>query len=315
MIAAHLDAATLARVRLSLSPAVEALSLLALAVDGRRHPVFGDPGAAARFALRDPDVRLIAHTLPAHGVGYSPDLFTPQPAATRADRVWGTQLEAVAAGTAETVAHQIAATGTPNAQVLRAVEAGTFARRAAAGLARFWTMAMAEGWSSLRERLDADLALRARVMATEGVGALLGSLHASVRWTGTVLEVHKGYDEVVHYRGQDLVLAPSVLAWPRLLAQLCEPVDGVLSFPVRGLGGADPTRRGGVAQLLGSTRASLLHDLDVPRSTTDLSRRHRLAPATVSYHLSVLHGSGLVTKLRDRRSVLYSRTENGDVLR
>jgi DNA-binding transcriptional ArsR family regulator len=40
-----------------------------------------------------------------------------------------------------------------------------------------------------------------------------------------------------------------------------------------------------------------------------------LAPATVSYHLSVLHGSGLVAKSRDSRSVLYRRTEVGDRMR
>ncbi len=313
MITAHLDAAALSSVRLGISPALEAVGWLRLAAAGRAHPLFGDPGPSARFALRDPDVRLVASTLPRGEVGYMPDLLTPKPVAAAGEAAWRTQLEAIAATSAEQAAHQVAALSDPTPAVLAAVEAGAFARRSANGLARFWTAAMADGWSGLRERLDADLADRARTMATEGVGALLGSVHASVRWTGTALEVDKHWEFESHLR--DLVLAPAALTWPVLFVQLEDPDDAVINYPARALGAREPDERSSVARLLGRTRAGLLRDLDVPRTTTDLSKRHALAPGTVSYHLSVLHGSGLVTKVRDRRSVLYRRTENGDTLR
>jgi hypothetical protein len=57
VIQVELDAATVARVRVAASPLFEAVSWLAAVATGTRHPVFGDPGAAARFALREP-VRL-----------------------------------------------------------------------------------------------------------------------------------------------------------------------------------------------------------------------------------------------------------------
>ncbi|GLZ43224.1 winged helix-turn-helix domain-containing protein [Actinokineospora sp. NBRC 105648] len=312
MITAHLDAAAMSKVRLGISPAMEALAWLRLTIQGHPHPIFGDPGPSARFALRDPDVRMVAGTLPV-GKGYMPDLFTPQPPAVAADRAWQTQLEQVAATDAETVAYQMTAVSNPSRDALDAVEAGTFAKRSADGLARFWTAAIADSWSGLRERLDSDLAERARTMATEGVGALLGTLHTDIRWTGSALQVDKPWDFESHPSG--LVLAPAALAWPTLFVQIEEPTDGVVYFPANGLGVPRAVGGPALSRLLGPTRATLLRDLDVPRTTTDLSTRHRLAPATVSYHLSVLHGSGLVAKARDRRAVLYWRTDHGNALR
>jgi DNA-binding transcriptional ArsR family regulator len=313
VIVAHLDAATLAGVRLAPSPAMEAMAWLELTVTGGRHPLFGDPGAAARFALRDPDVAMIAKTFPAVR-GYVPDLFTPQPARGRTDRIWSAQVEQIAETPSDVVAEQVAHTrGMGSPEVVAAVESGTFARRAANGFARFWAWAIDDGWSDLCERHERDLAARAMTMATEGIGGLLGSLHRDVRWTGTTLEVDKPYDETVHYAGQDFVLSPNLLSWPNLLVQLCDTGNAVLSYPAHGLGNGRP-RTQDMSQLVGATRARLLLDLDVPRTTSDLSIRHRLAPATVSYHLSVMHGSGLVAKTRDKRSVLYRRTERGDAL-
>ncbi|MEU8655062.1 helix-turn-helix domain-containing protein, partial [Streptomyces sp. NPDC048737] len=66
-----------------------------------------------------------------------------------------------------------------------------------------------------------------------------------------------------------------------------------------------------MARLLGSTRAGLLAALAQPASTAQLAARHFLSPATVSYHLGVLHRAGLVTRTRAGRSVFYRRTPEG----
>ncbi|MEU2981660.1 helix-turn-helix domain-containing protein [Streptomyces hirsutus] len=69
-----------------------------------------------------------------------------------------------------------------------------------------------------------------------------------------------------------------------------------------------------MAQLLGPTRAGLLAALTQPTSTAQLAARHFLSPATVSYHLGVLHRAGLVARARSGRSVLYRRTPEGSRL-
>jgi DNA-binding transcriptional ArsR family regulator len=111
------------------------------------------------------------------------------------------------------------------------------------------------------------------------------------------------------------VCVPAVLAWPKLSVQFCDPRDAALGYPAAGIGAGRARRVARpVDRLLGPSRAALLCDLDVPRSTAGLAARHRLAPPTVSYHLKVLQRAGLVRSRRDGKFVLYQRTEAGRTL-
>ena len=310
MIRANLDADTLAKVRLAMSPAAEATAWLTLTAGRGRHPVFGDPGAAARAALADDDARLVASVLPPPGTrAYTPDLLTPKPGRDLDD-----QLDRIAATPEGTVADQLASTGRPLPRDVRAaVDDGTFAPRAARGLGRFWRTAIGDAWTSLKATMDADLADRARTMATRGVGALLGSLHETLSWADGTLTIRSAWQEEFTLHGVEIVCVPAVLAWPRLAIQLCDPDDAVLGYPAAGVG----RRASGphaVDRLVGTTRAALLRDLDVPRSTAALAARHHLAPPTVSYHLKVLQRTGLVVAHRDGLFVLYQRTDAGHAL-
>lgn len=310
MIRANLDAATLARVRLAMSPAAETTAWLGLTVARGQHPVFGDPGPAARAALTDRDTALVAAVLPPTGTrAYTPDLLTPKPVTDLDD-----QLDRIAATPAETVASQLACAGRPlSCEVRAAVDAGKFAGRAANGLRRFWTAAVADGWASLRATMDADLATRARTMAAGGVGALLDSLHEAVTWADGALVISSAWQEEFTLRDVEIVCVPAVLAWPRLSIQLCDPGDAVLGYPAAGIG-ARPAGPRAVDKLVGATRAALLRDLAVPRSTATLADRHHLSPPTISYHLKVLQRSGLITAHRDGQYVLYQRTDSGHAL-
>ena len=310
MIRANLDADTLARVRLALSPAAEAAAWLGLTAARGQHPVFGDPGAAARAALSDPDAALVAAVLPPAGVrSYTPDLLTPKPIAGLDD-----QLDRIAATPPDMVAAQLADTGRVfPASVRDAVDRGTFAPRAASGLRTFWAAAVADGWAALRATMEADLATRARTMATRGVGAMLDSLHESVSWADGALNIRSAWQEEFTLSRVEIVCVPAVLAWPRLSIQLCDPADAVLGYPAAGIG-ARATGPRSIDKLVGPTRAALLRDLDVPRSTAGLASRHPLAAATVSYHLKVLQRSGLVVAHRSGQFVLYQRTESGHAI-
>jgi DNA-binding transcriptional ArsR family regulator len=54
--------------------------------------------------------------------------------------------------------------------------------------------------------------------------------------------------------------------------------------------------------------------LDEPLPTIEIARRLKVTPSAVSQHLQVLYATGLVTRARDRRHVLYRRTPSGDRL-
>ncbi|WP_116947742.1 ArsR/SmtB family transcription factor [Jiangella endophytica] len=320
MIVVDVDSASLAKVRLTPSPAYELVGWLLLAAQGRRHPVFGDPGPAARAALRDPRTALVASVLPPAGRGYIPDLLTPQPPAGRRAHVLAAQLDAVAATPAVAVDQQLAwcaAERPMPGEVRAAASAGTFAVRVAEGMRTFWRATLADGWAALRDTLDADIRVRSHRLAELGVGAVLASLHPDLSWVDGRLEVRKPYRERLALRDDELVLAPSALRWPALSVQVCAPGNAVLSYPADGLGtgpAAGHRRRRAVSALLGSTRGALLCDLGEARSTGDLSARHGLAAATVSHHLGVLLRAGLVARTRDGRVVRYQRSARGDVV-
>ncbi|SCL26046.1 DNA-binding transcriptional regulator, ArsR family [Micromonospora pallida] len=306
--------------RLSVSPAFEAIAWLRLAASGRRHAVHGDPGPAARLALRDRDVALVAQALPTGGNGgYTLDLLTPKPWMGPVESLLDRQLGVMTETPPEAVADQLCAGRFPQGrmpvEVRSAMENGTFARRAANGLLRFWRFVFAESWPGVRSTLETDLAARFTVIGTAGIGRMLGTLHRDVGWTGSSLSIGtSAYQETFDLDGQELVLCPTAVGWPRLAAQCCDPNDAVLVYPANGLVPSRPASDSGLPELVGTSRAAILRDLDVARSTHELSTRWRLAPATVSYHLGVLLRSGLVSRRRDRRVVFYHRTEQGDAV-
>ncbi|MEV6638416.1 helix-turn-helix domain-containing protein [Actinoplanes sp. NPDC051470] len=70
----------------------------------------------------------------------------------------------------------------------------------------------------------------------------------------------------------------------------------------------------GLARLIGANRAQLLHSLERPRSTTQLTAISGLPMGAVGNHLKVMLDAGLVDRRRAGREVLYWRTALGDSL-
>jgi DNA-binding transcriptional ArsR family regulator len=311
VIVLGLDAATLGRVRLAPSPTFEVLAWLKLVASGRRHPVFGDPGASARFAMREPDVALLGEVVSAPHAGYTPDFLTPAPPAERHANVLGAQLETVRVTPEHRIADEIDQRfgGRAPDSVRNAMESGALARQAADGLRTFWRHTIADRWNTIAAALAVDVFDRSTTMSAAGVGTVLQSLDPAMGWDGDVLRIDTPWDFRTRLTDADLVLTPFALGWPRLWTQLENMHDATVFYPGAGIGSATRPRSRGLPRLMGATRARLLQDLELPRSTAELSTRHRLAPATVSYHLGVLHDAGLVMRSRHRRLVLYRRSE------
>lgn len=312
-----MDTATMAAVRLAVSPISETLHLLTLAAAKRRHPVLGDPGPLARAALGHRDAALVAAVIQPDGTGYTPDLLTPKPLRGSERSILDDQLDAVAATPPERAVAQVIGGRFPAGRMPRevsaALDAGTFAARAAAGLAAFWRAALADGWPTIRLSLEADLARRAETMSRDGIGRLLSALHWRLGFDGDRLYFASRFTETSQLRRTDLVLTPTVLGWPRFALQVCDPMNAVISYPASGLADRSASR-GDLGGLLGSSRAKILADLGVPRSTAELSRRHGLAPATVSYHLGIMFGAGLLLRSRDGHEVRYRRSSQGRLI-
>ncbi|MFG2603233.1 ArsR/SmtB family transcription factor [Streptomyces sp. NPDC048514] len=186
-------------------------------------------------------------------------------------------------------------------------------------LQHYWRLAVEPMWPQMRLVLEADMTYRARRLALGGARLLFADMHPNLHWQDGVLHVHKMISRHrVAASGRGLLLMPSVFAHkPAPPVSPDEPPS--LVYPSRGVAtlrdSVVPTAdTAALTSLLGASRAGLLRLLGEPLPTVELARRLRVTPSAVSQHLRVLHATGLVTRTRDGRHVLYRRSALGDRL-
>ena len=105
--------------------------------------------------------------------------------------------------------------------------------------------------------------------------------------------------------------------WPGVWPRTDPPWDPALVYPPPGtadLWRPDPPRAEALEALLGERRARVLLELDRPACTLQLARRLQVSAGGVNGHLSVLRQAGLVSRRREGRRVIYTRTAIGDTL-
>jgi hypothetical protein len=306
----------LARLRFAISPISElVLSLVA----------WRDPSYAALHVpwLRSLSGRLDGLALEravllTPGSGYTPDFIAPAPAGPLGGIA--DDLAALRATPVARVRDEMALFGSqhPRADVRSWLEHPKRELRALAELFEaYWDRALAPVWPRVRAFLDADIAYRARRLASGGPDALFADLGAVIAWAPPVLDVGiPTHDAAIELAGRGLVLVPSAFSARTFVVDRA-PWQPTVIYPARGIATlweeAAPARDG-LARLLGATRAAVLTDLGAPRSTTELAERLELSPATTSHHLTALRDGGLVTGRREGRAVLYVRTPLGDAL-
>ncbi|GAA3483037.1 ArsR/SmtB family transcription factor [Streptomyces yanii] len=324
MIELTVDAAGLARSRFAVSPLHEVVATLL--PWGLRPAPDADPWVArARRVLRQARLPLLSELAVDWG-GYVPDFLSPHPSGpsptveeelervryTPPERVLG-ELEALRDGRPR---NGLAGSELP-AGVQRAMARGGahVARQATDEIRRYWELAFAPHWEAAKAALDAEVDRRAGVQARHEAARLFNSLHPGIQWADSTLRVANRFRIALPV--PLVVVVPSLVA-PRPGVAVDPTRDGdrppVLVYPVRDKAIASAAPSAEMAQLLGPTRAGLLAALAQPASTAQLAARHFLSPATVSYHLGVLHRAGLVARARSGRSVLYRRTPEGSRL-
>jgi DNA-binding transcriptional ArsR family regulator len=252
--------------------------------------------------------------------GYSPDFLVPLPsgpfsdidddlAALRLTPIAHIRADMSLFATQHTRGREIAAPylASPRREV----------RRLADLLEAYWGRAIEPVWPRIRAFLEADIAYRARRLTTGGPAALFADLSPDVTWEQPQLKVQvPAHNATFDLDGRGLLLVPSTFAARPVVSDRRPWQPGVI-YPARGIATLweqAPAAPGGLARLIGGSRATLLADLAAPRSTTELAKRLSLSPATTSHHLAALRQAGLVAGRRDGRSVLYARTPLGDAL-
>ncbi|MGW1894397.1 ArsR family transcriptional regulator [Streptomyces sp. NPDC002004] len=185
-------------------------------------------------------------------------------------------------------------------------------------LRQYWRTAVEPMWPRMRLVLEADMTYRARQLAMGGARLLFAGMHPNLRWQSGVLHIDKMISRHrVAASGRGLLLVPSVFAHKPAPPVSPEEAPSLI-YPSRGVATLwAPVPRAdapALVSLIGAARARLLALLEEPLPTVELARLLRVTPSAVSQHLRVLHSTGLVTRARDGRHVLYRRSPLGDRL-
>jgi len=317
----------IAHTRFAISPVAEVCGLLELSARPERARPDQRPWLRTTRDVLDSGAIPLLRALTGPG-RYMPDLLTPEPSTDELDVT--AQLRLVRATPAARVRAEMTAivrgrpaTGlapqelpAPVAAAL-AVSEAHLAERLADELAVLWQAALAAQWATVRAALAADVDRQAGVLARTGAAALLSQLHPQIAWRDGAIVIESPYEAAVECDDTLVLMPTAVRARPNALIDPCysERRPPIVCYPV--VVAAEPAPAGQAAPLgatLGATRAALLADLHVPRTTTELAGRHHLTLSAVSYHLGILHRSGLAHRSRSGARVLYRRTPHGDVL-
>ncbi|NYD42943.1 ArsR/SmtB family transcription factor [Nocardioides panaciterrulae] len=191
--------------------------------------------------------------------------------------------------------------------------------RIEAALADYWQTCFVPFWPRMRALLEADIVHQARTIASRGLHGMFAGLAPTVRLDGQIVQVSTSSG--ARYRrttaGAGLTLAPSMFV--RSASAPISPHESpLLMYAARGLGALFESERpqtpDALAGLVGRARARLLVLLAAPASSTELAVRLGVTTTAVNQHLRALRAAGLLTSARHGRSVLYLRSELGDLL-
>jgi len=265
------------------------------------------------------DFRLLLSLLSAR-CDYYPGFLTPPPSVFVADV--DTELSRIRATARERVQEEIGLCLNGNRAIEPDVQQQLRSRdscdRISSLLAALWDGLVAPSWPRLCDLLERDILHRARSLARGGLSAVFADLASLVTREDRHLNIRQGTSGTHVLDGRGLTLTPSAFIWPYATATVDD--TPALTYPARGntslLSETDPAdaENATLANLTGSTRAHILKALKEPVHTSGLARQLERSPGNIADHLLVPRSSGLASRARVGRIVLYSRTALGEAL-
>jgi DNA-binding transcriptional ArsR family regulator len=206
--------------------------------------------------------------------------------------------------------------GDPETAPLMFDDPAALLERFAALLEAYWDEAFAAEWERLEPRLADAVTESGRLIASEGIYALLTSLWPQLRVDPQREEF--GLDVPHHHdveitEDRPLVLVPSAYVWPHVRVNCDEPWPAAVIYPAPFVF-RDARRRIPDAELLRVLRAladdtrlrALKLIAERPRSTQELAPLVGISEAGLSKHLRILAAAGVLEARRDGYYVLYS---------
>lgn len=176
----------------------------------------------------------------------------------------------------------------------------------------FHTRLIVPDWSEVEATIAADRAWRLEALE-DGVEGVLGRLTPFV-WQDPLLCAPYPVDQDLHLRGRGLRLVLSFFCHTRPIATADPNLPPVVVCPVRPHPperDAEPRPPAALADLLGSGRARVLAALAATSTTGSVAARLGMPASTVSGHVRVLRGAGLIHSERQGAHVAHRLTGLG----
>jgi len=319
----HFDVSDVAEIRFCVSPLWETVTSMWALSSPARHAIHLPWIKLAQPLTKRRDLAPHAALLSAFArpKAWLPDFLTPPPASPLA--TIESELATVRKTALDVVTRDIEVTAgwiplMPLAERV-AADPSSMLPRLADAVQAWFDAAIRPHWPRMRALLEADIAYRARQLASGGAKLLFDTLHPSARWDRDRLLIDDKWGVSLTVAGRGFPLMPSVFAdkGPLLTTSDWAPPGAV--YPARAVGtlwegSRTVEQAGALAAVLGPARTRLLEMLQAPGTTTDLAHRTGLSAGAVSQHLGALHDARLVQRSRQGRAVYYLCTELGEAL-
>lgn len=307
-------------VRFGVSPGHELAHAVRLLLRPEQHPLQWGWLRDARDRLPRDAFALLSTVI--GDDGYLPDFLTTTPRWDLTPEAESAALgKAALAGMRIDLDKMILRSTGQRQQRLRAMRTEPAAARAqiADAWEQVWDCTLAPVWRQLERILRADIAVRSRAVATDGLAAMASELHSKVSWSDSAVRVElRKHREQVDCRGSGLVLVPSVMSSWGCMVLTEPPAQPTLFYPARGVTAEwardQASTADALAALLGPARAAILLNADTARTTSQVAIDTDIAVSTASHHLSVLRTSGLIASERSANRMLHTRTPLGEAM-
>lgn len=321
MLRIHLTDKDLAQTRFAFSPLIELVESYRVLADPTRHHLHLPWVSGARETLRGLDLSLLG-ALVRRGGQYTPDFLAPPPQEPFPE--FEVELETLKSTPPHTVRAEVARLETHRSWQARAIE--RYASEPVAALRdlaqvlhRYYELVLSSYWPRLQTLAEGDVLRRTHKLAFDGPEALFSNLHPTVRYRNGAVEIDRRQRwEIDPPGGRGILLIPSVFAWPGLYVVADRPWQPTLIYGPRGVRQLWTHEQSDSSEeldaALGSARASILKNLVVPYTTTEMARSLDISAGGISQHLSRLSTAGLVEAHRRGRKVYYRLTSNGESL-
>ena len=308
----------LASVRFTFSPVWECVAAFRAWMNPHTHPLLSGWKTQVTGALQNQDWTLLSN-LALVTRGIIPDFVCPPP--TTPMPHLSDELETVRRAPENVIRSEIRIAYGDNVppSLKRAMNNPiALANNVADLIQKFWDKAISPYWALLRARLEGEMLFRAHTLAVGGFEDVLSGLHRDVSLSEGRLTVRtiSCWDGTTRERG--LVLVPSIFAWPDVFLTIRPPWRTAIFYPSRGIADLwDCTSYScseKLQQLVGPSCAKVIANLQVPRTTLEMSAALGLSPAATSEQITKLWSVGILERTRVGRRVFYHLNAKGITL-